>query len=387
MLYGLHLAREQVRRRGECLVVEGYTDLMRLHEAGLVHSVATSGTALTTGQAQVIRRLCRKVILVYDGDAAGNHASIRGGDVLIAAELDVRVVGLPVGHDPDSFIRSQGAAAFAELIEAAKDAITYRIDLYRREGRLVDAPSRGEVAHEILESLRIIPDSINRELAATEAARQIGLAPETLLRELNRKKPRASSEAQPGKDAFANLPIKERSLLEALLRWPELRAATFSEITSAEFQDGVLRRIAARLEDAWIGGQEIGAEELINEETPLEDVAFISYALSQMEAEADQGVDRHAMRRYVDYRSAQDCLRDLLQERLGRGYQKLQRELAATAAGEQVRRITKELKVIAEHQKANRSRLFWAVPSYPSLDFSEKEPLLPGIGPAPDFDN
>lgn len=385
LLYGLYQAREPIRRREECLIVEGYTDLMRCHEGGFAHAVATSGTALTSGQAQVLRRLCRKVILVYDGDAAGSHASVRGGDVLLTGGLDVRVVGLPQGHDPDSFIRSQGAAAFGSLIEEAKDTITYRIELYRREGRLTDALSCSEVAHELLESLAIIPDSIRRELMATDAARQIGLAPETLLRELAKKKrpPAANgrTEERTTEDPLARLPIKQRSLVEALLRWPELRAAAFAEVTAAEFQDGILRRVATKLEDGWVSGRELSGEELIGEDTLMEDVTFISGALSQMEAEAEPGADRHAMRRYVDYRCAQDCLRDLLQERLSRSYQKLQRELAA-APGEDVKRITREMKEILERQKLMRGRLFWTVPPHPSMDFPEKELTLPGIGPA-----
>jgi len=387
LLYGLSQAREQIRRREVCLIVEGYTDLLRLHDNGFAHSVATSGTALTSGQAQALRRLGRKVVLVYDGDDAGSHASLRGGDVLIASGLDVRVVGLPSGHDPDSFIRQEGAAAFGSLVEQAQDAISYRIELYRKDGRLLDVASRSESAREILESLAVIPDAIHKELAATEAARQIGVSPDALLRELAKKKSRAWSgeEGRPpaAHDRSAELPLKQRTLLEVLLRFPELRAATFSELTAAEFQEGILRRLATRLEDAWVLGKELSGEELIADDIPLEDAAFISAALSQMEAEAEPGLDRRAMRRYTDYRAAQDCLRDLLMERLIKSYRKLQLELNG-ATPERTGQLTREMRGVLEVQKALRSRIFWATPPHPSMDFPEKELTLPGIGPAED---
>jgi len=387
LLYGLYQAREQIRRREVCLIVEGYTDLLRLHDNGFAHSVATSGTALTSGQAQAVRRLCRKVVLVYDGDAAGSHASLRGGDVLIASGLDVRVVGLPSGHDPDSFIRQEGAAAFGELVEQAQDAISYRIELYRKEGRLLDVASRSEAVREILESLAVIPDAIHKELAATEAARQIGVSPDALLKELAKKKSRVWSGEEgrpPAADVkLAELPLKQRTLLEVLLRFPELRAATFSELTAAEFQEGILRRIASRLEDAWVMGKELSGEELIAKDIPIEDAAFISSALSQMEAEVEPGLDRRAMRRYTDYRCAQDCLRDLLTERLNKSYRKLQLEFNGVSP-ERIGQITREMKGVLDVQKALRNRIFWATPPHPSMDFPEKELTLPGIGPAED---
>ncbi len=379
ILYGLHQAREQVRRRGEGLVVEGYIDLMRLHEGGFVHSVATSGTALTPEQAQMLRRLCRRIILIFDGDAAGSHAALRGGDVLLGAGLDVRVVGLPADHDPDTFIRTEGAGGFAGLIEAATDAISYRIELYRREGRLHDAPSRAEVAQELLATLMQINDPIGREMAARQAASQIGLSAETMLRELLGRRAGLHRSGQQAAattisaDPFAKLPIKDRNLLEALIRWPELRAPTFAEFTAQEFQPGLLRRIAARLEEDWIGGRESRGEELISEETPLEDAAFISQALSQTEAEAEAGVDRKAMRRYIDYRSAQDCLRDLLSERLSGTYRKIARELEMGVPAEKRSKFTKALKEICERQKGVRTRAFWPLPVHPSLHFPQKE--------------
>lgn len=374
LLYGLHLAREQIRRRGECLIVEGYTDLMRLHEGGFTHAVATSGTALTTEQARILRRFCRKVVLVFDGDAAGSHAALRGGDVLLGADMDVQVVGLPVGHDPDSFISEEGPSAFGELLEKATDVISYRIDLYRREGRLTDALSRSEVARELLASLAVISDSIRRELTAQDAAQKIGIGKETLLRELGRARPTASASlnAKIGReDPFSAFPVKERGLLETLIRWSQLRAAVFSQITSKDFQHGITQRIASRMEDAWIGGQELKGEELIGDDTPIEEASFISYSLSQTEAEGEPGVDRKALRRYNDFRTAHDCLRDMLSAKLGCTYQQLKSDLAAAKNSDQQRALTTEIKKVLESQKEIKAKKFWDIPPHPSIDLSE----------------
>ncbi|HDH58424.1 MAG TPA: DNA primase [Bacteroidetes bacterium] len=376
LLYGLHLAREQVRRRGECLIVEGYTDLMRLHDEGFTHAVATSGTALTTDQARILRRFCRKVVLVFDGDAAGSHAALRGGDVLLGAELDVRVVGLPKGYDPDSYLLKEGASAFGNLLEGAADVISYRIELYRQEGRLADVSSRTEVARELLASLAVIPDPIRRELATQDAARKIGLGQETLLRQLARMRRAFRTPVNEGfqsEDPFAGYPVKERGLLEALIRWPELRPAVFNEINSQDLQHPSVQRIAAKLEDAWVKGEAPQGEEIIDEDTPIEDTSFISYSLSQMEAEAAPGVDPKAMRRYIDYRSAQDCLRDILTVKLQNVYQKLKSELAVSNNKEEQRALMREIKETLDRQKAVRARIFWETPIHPSMDIKERQ--------------
>jgi DNA primase len=380
VLYGLHQAREQIRRRGECLVVEGYMDLMRLVEGGFAHAVASSGTALTSEQASILRRLCRQVVLIFDGDAAGSHATVRGGDVLLAAGLEVRVVGLPSGHDPDSFIRDNGPGAFGELLDKAQDAFTYRIELYRKQGRLTEAPQRTAVARELLDSLMAVPDPIRQELAAQEAARGIGLSVETMLRELAVR--RAKARRKPDKDVqppvvenpYTGMPLGQKSLIEALIRWPELRNPVFAQITALEFQEGALLRIASRLEESCMSGDEIQSEELIGDGTPIEDAAFISQALAQTEVDATRaapGLDRKAMWRHNDFKAAHDCLLGLLQERLENEYSSLKAE-AGTPDVEKQLSLTRKLRDVHAKRKILRERKFWDIPIDPSLDVSKK---------------
>ncbi len=378
ILYGLYLAREQIRKRGECVIVEGYTDIMRLHEGGFTHSVASSGTALTVDQARILRRFCQRVILVFDGDSAGSHASLRGGDVLLGAGLDAKAVGLPGGHDPDSFIREEGASAFGELLENAGDLISYRIDLYRSEGRLMDVPSRATVARELLDTLAVIPDPIKKEITAQDAAKQIGVAADTLLRELGRMRfsaRRQTDEQTLSEDPFGKYPIKERALIEALIRWKELRQPTFSEISSQDFQHPGLARIAAHIEKAWIEGEEPEGEELIDEDAPLEDASFIAYALSQTESLTNPDIDPKAMRRYDDFKVAQDCLWDIVVSRLDSDEQELKADLLKNENIEKVLEVQSKIKEKNEQRKAVRKKTFWEIPPHPSVDFSEEELL------------
>jgi len=371
VLYGLHLAREQIRRRGECLVVEGYTDLMRLHEGGFSHSVASSGTALTADHARIIRRFCQKVVLVFDGDAAGSHAALRGGDVLLAAGLDARVIGLPEGHDPDSFVKEKGPGAFGDLIDEAQDLISFRIDLYHKEGRLVDAPSRTNVARELLSTLAVIPDSIRQELTAQEAAKKIGVAAETLLRELKRASARGRVQVDKNserKDPFKDLPVKERGLLEALIRWPDLRAPTFSELTSEDFRHKGLKDIAQRMEEQWVKGEAPAGEELLADDIDREEASFISFALSQFESLTEPELDAKAKRKYDDYIMARDCLRSMIIARLGDEESRLKSDLSQKSDLEEIVAIQKQLKELKQQERSIGRKEFWQLPPHPSVD-------------------
>jgi DNA primase len=375
-LFGVHLAREAIRRKGMCLLVEGYTDLMRLHENGFIHSVATSGTALTEEQARLLRRFCLKVVLVFDGDTAGSHAALRGGDVLLGAGLEVLVAALPRGSDPDTFILKNGAGAFGELLEKARDLITYRVELYRREGRLTDVPSRSEVARELISSLAAIPDSIRREMTTQEAARQIGVETQTLLRELARYRSPAYRSADGGaetKDPYASLPVKERGLVEVLIRRPELREPVFEAINPDDLHHPMLRRIAAAMETAEREGKDPSGVELISDETPREDAGFISYALSQTESFSEPGIDPKAKRRYDDFITAQDCLRDLITSRLNRQEEELKVSLRSTADLKQSLAIQKKIKQIIEKKKQLHSRRFFDIPPHPSTEIPEDQ--------------
>ncbi len=129
-LYGIHFARKAIRQHDECILVEGYTDLIALHQAGIENVVASAGTALTVEQLLLIRRFSQNLKILYDSDPAGIKAALRGLDLALEHDLNVRIVPLPHPDDPDSFLRKVGITIFTEFIATqAKDFITFKANL------------------------------------------------------------------------------------------------------------------------------------------------------------------------------------------------------------------------------------------------------------------
>lgn len=175
VLYALHEARDAMRREKFAILVEGYFDALRCFDAGIENVVATCGTALTAEQASLIRRYVPSVVLVYDGDAAGIQAALKGTGVLTAAGLAVRAMALPGGQDPDDFVRESGGEAFSRLVAEASDFVTF----YARqsESRLGTIEGRTQVAHELFDILRHIDDEVRLDEYLGLTADRLGLNP------------------------------------------------------------------------------------------------------------------------------------------------------------------------------------------------------------------
>jgi DNA primase len=164
-----------MRREKFAILVEGYFDALRCFDAGIENVVATCGTALTAEQASLIRRYVPSVVLVYDGDAAGIQAALKGTGVLTAAGLAVRAMALPGGQDPDDFIRNSGGETFRRLVTEASDFVTF----YARqsESRLGSIEGRTQVAHELFDILRHIEDEVRLDEYLGLTADRLGLNP------------------------------------------------------------------------------------------------------------------------------------------------------------------------------------------------------------------
>ncbi len=196
LLFGVSLARAAIRERKQVLVTEGYLDVMRLHAAGQAHAVCTCGTALTSDQARLLARFESEIILVYDGDDAGVRAAERGLEPLLQAGLAVRVVLLPEGHDPDSFIAAKGPAAFAEALDAASDVATFlaRASLARSGSN----PSPEARVRRYVELLRHVDDPIRRRLMVRRGSAVFGLEEDVILEALSKGGGRRSAQARTG---------------------------------------------------------------------------------------------------------------------------------------------------------------------------------------------
>lgn len=162
-LYGIHFAKSAIAKQNNCYLVEGYTDVIQLHQRGVENVVSSSGTALTESQIRMIRRLCATITLIFDADQAGIRASMRSIDLILAEGLNVRVLSLPEGEDPDSFARTHDYDEIVAYFEKHQiDFITYKSQILLGEAK--DAITKSEAIREIVKSIWHIADPIKREL-------------------------------------------------------------------------------------------------------------------------------------------------------------------------------------------------------------------------------
>lgn len=184
-LYGLYQARQAITRADRCYLVEGYVDVTSMHQCGVENVVASSGTSLTTGQIRLIRRFTRNITVLYDGDPAGIHASMRGIDMLLAEGMNVKVLLLPDGDDPDSFARKHTAQEFRDYMEANQaDFIEFKTNLLLKG--VTDPVERSQAISSIVKSVSVIDDQITRATYVGECARRLGISEATLVSTVNK---------------------------------------------------------------------------------------------------------------------------------------------------------------------------------------------------------
>lgn len=173
VLYGMFQAKNEIRKHEFCYLVEGYTDVISLHQSGIENVVASSGTALTEEQIKLMRRFTENVTVLFDGDAAGIKAALRGIDLVLKGGLNVRIVLLPDGEDPDSFSKKRGSSELVQYLkEHTQDFISFKIDLYSADAAK-DPIKKAELIREILTSITAIPDPLKRTVYLQECSKKL----------------------------------------------------------------------------------------------------------------------------------------------------------------------------------------------------------------------
>jgi DNA primase len=181
ILYGLFQAKEAMRRSSEAIIVEGYFDLLALHRAGLTHTVAPCGTALTTDQARLIKRFASRVFLLFDQDSAGQKANQRAMEIFLAEGISPLIVTLDAGDDPDSYLRKQGAEAMRERLAAAQPALELFIAATLSTcGESIEGRARG--AEKVLPLIKLLPSEMERNLYLKALAQRTGIDEQLLMR-------------------------------------------------------------------------------------------------------------------------------------------------------------------------------------------------------------
>jgi DNA primase len=184
ILYGLFQAKKEIAKQDNCYLVEGYTDVISFHQSGIENVVASSGTALTADQIRLVNRLTKNITVLFDGDAAGIRASIRGIDLILEQGMNVKVVQFPDGEDPDSFAKSHSNEELKSYLEdAAQDFINFKVSLLLKDSNS-DPIKKAGVIRDIVTSISKIPDGIQREVYVQECARIMDISERVLFSEL-----------------------------------------------------------------------------------------------------------------------------------------------------------------------------------------------------------
>ncbi|MBO5811490.1 MAG: DNA primase [Bacteroidales bacterium] len=185
-LYGIFFAKNEISRLDNCILVEGYADVLSMHQAGIENTVASSGTSLTTEQIRLISRYTKNVTILYDGDSAGIHAALRGTDMILEEGMNVRIVVLPPDEDPDSFVQHNPIEVVRDYISNnAKDFISFKTQLLLKDAHN-DPIKRAEVLKDIVGSIAVIPDAIYRATYIKECSRLMEMPEQSLMNELNK---------------------------------------------------------------------------------------------------------------------------------------------------------------------------------------------------------
>jgi len=261
-LYHLHLAKNAIRKEGCAIVVEGYFDVLRPAQAGIEHVVAPLGTALTPDQAALLKRFAPTVILLYDSDSAGLKATFRAGDECLRHGLRVKVATMPPGEDPDSLVRTGGAAALEAILADAVDLLERKIQLLERKGWFEGVERRRDALDRLLPTVRAATDPIARDLYLGLVADRVGISRAVLEQELATRPvappPPPAAPAGPGAPRSVDVrPARpergrvgtrvEAQLLQLMLRDPEWLERGRTEVPPERFDVPVFREIYTAL--------------------------------------------------------------------------------------------------------------------------------------------
>jgi DNA primase len=196
ILYGLFFAKNTIIKYDNCFLVEGYTDVISLYQAGVENVVASSGTSLTVDQIKLIKRYTENVTILYDGDAAGIKASFRGIDMILSEGLNVKVVLFPDGEDPDSFAKKSSTEELKGYIDKnSKDFIVFKSDVLLKDAGN-DPLKKAQLINDIIGSVAVIDDAIKRQIYSKECATIFGIAEETIIQEVNKVRQKKRVEKQ-----------------------------------------------------------------------------------------------------------------------------------------------------------------------------------------------
>jgi DNA primase len=265
-LYGLNLAKDAIRESDSVVVVEGYLDFIMPYQQGLKNIVASLGTALTLEQARLLKRYTHNVVMVYDADSAGELATLRSLDIFIEEEMNVRVVSLPKGFDPDLFVRKNGISNFKEKVNEAKNLFDYKLGILKSRYDVKDVEAKAQISQSMLQTLLKFKNAVLKSEYIKRLAEDLDIREDALLQEAKKVKPDrayAGLNNAFGKKAL-NINPTEKLLIKLMLEETELIQQIRENLEPADFQDERISRIVSIMFDLASQGKNIEPHLLIN---------------------------------------------------------------------------------------------------------------------------
>ncbi len=316
VLYGLFHAKDSIRQEDNALMVEGYADLISLYQAGIKNVVASSGTALTEEQLVLIGRYSKNLTLVYDADTAGSSATVRGIDLALEHDLNVRIVELPEGDDPDSFVQKHGGNEFRERLSNAISFIDFRAKQFQRAGAFATAEGKTQAVRALVQSIAKMKDELRRNFYVKEVAEKYDVYESVLFHELEQALAQGKHALRPDsypKSDYATrqaaaekpmlpeekiIPPEERDILKLILDGnPDVIRFLLSNISLLQLSDVRARRLAQLVLDLYDERGTIDAPSIVSEvQAPelknlITDLVLSRYELSPKWQEMEKEID------------------------------------------------------------------------------------------------
>jgi DNA primase len=293
VLYGLFHAKKSIVSHEKCFLVEGYTDVISMHQAGIDNVVASSGTALTTEQIRLIKRFTQNITILYDGDEAGIKASFRGIDMILEEGMNVKVVMLPTGEDPDSYARLHSSSEFLEFIRTGeRDFISFKTELLLAEVQH-DPIRRAQLITDIVRSVAVIPDGIMRSVFLKESGLLLGVEEQVLYNEVNKIRQRKQEQQWRWEQSGRRLqPSQPDTNLPRQPVVPGFVENVFSEVEEREIIYFLLKFGNQKLHVSGEGLAEISVAQYIIREIQNDDLEFTNLIYNQIFEDVKELIER-----------------------------------------------------------------------------------------------
>ncbi len=267
-LFGLNLAKDFIRDSDCAVIVEGYLDFMIPYQEGVKNLVASQGTALTQEQIKLLKRYTHNMLMVYDGDTAGEIATLRSLDILIDEGVKVKIVPLPKGMDPDTFVRKQGVAVFKDKLDSAESFFDYKLGVLSRRFDIQDEYGKAKIAGEMLLTINKFDNAILRGEYIKKLSEAMGIPQPHILEELRKLKPSPNGPqlpaALPADKKSSPINPAEKLLIKLMLEEKDLIEKIMQQLTLADFSDARTSKIVSVMQELALQGKVVSPSLLMN---------------------------------------------------------------------------------------------------------------------------